>query len=464
MLNRARAANCYGASACSSALKAKPVFDCNIIIYHCPILVNLHLVFAALNGSACNALNNVGREVPRPPFPLLPPLYSEEGEGKRVSAQFSSFQPLADFEERLPLSPYYGESKRIDGIVSRDRAADYAYIQVNFPLIHYLAFDCDSHDAAIRPAEMGLPGPTLSVITPDTGRAHLLYQLLQPIPRRRKSGKTSSLLRDVMAGYTTILEADKCITTERQLVKNPLSREWRVLEGHKPFSLSELMEYVPQEIKRESKSEIPGRRIGGESLAQTRARMALDARKVPDSRNCCIFENARFYAYRVVADHSSYESLLNAVLDYIEDMNEKQVPDHFPGKGKILKYGELRSTAKSIAGYTFAKRSQFSKVDRGAMGFQPLEELHLKGKEYEAELRRRSSLSAQHTNRKRKEATREKIKCGVHLCIKHGIDVKPDNIATLGQVSRRAVYNYMQLIRELTQKESFCHGLPTINI
>lgn len=88
------------------------------------------------------------------------------------------------------------------------------------------------------------------------------------------------------------------------------------------------------------------------------------------------------------------------------------------------------------------------------MGFQPLEELHLKGDEYSRELSRRSTLSAQHTNEKRKEATRQKIRDAVHLCIKRGIDVKADNIATLGRVSRATVYRHMELVRELTQGKS----------
>ena len=197
-----------------------------------------------------------------------------------MSGKLSSFLPLSEFEERLPRNPYYGESKQIDGILCRDRARNFPYIQVNFPVIHYLAFDCDSHDAAIRPAEMDLPAPTLSVIAPHTGRGHLLYQLFEPIPRRRKSQKTTALLSDVISGYTAMLEADKTITTELQLVKNPLSDEWHVLEGHKPFSLSELIEYIPSEFKRKSKSEIPDRRVGIESLAKTCERMSLDANKV----------------------------------------------------------------------------------------------------------------------------------------------------------------------------------------
>lgn len=372
-----------------------------------------------------------------------------------MSGQLRSFQPLADFEERLPLNPYYGESKRIDGILCKDRARDRPYIQINFPVIHYLAFDCDSHDAAIRPAEMGLPGATLTVRTQETGYAYLLYGLLHPIPREGQTTKTSRLLRDVTAGFRTMLEADKCIVAERQLVKNPLCAQWDVLEGQKLFSLSELIEYVPEEIKPKGRSEIPARGSGIESLAETREHMALEDatyHNTPDSRNCSIFHNGRRFAYRIVSQHGSYDSLFEAILDYIEDVNDKQVGREFPGKGRILDYGELRSTAKSIAGYTFNNRGHFNGVDRGAMGFQPLEELHLKGAEYQGELSRRSTLSAQYTNQKRKEATRQKIREGVHLCIKRGIDVKPGNIASLGRVSRATVYNYMELVRELTQK------------
>lgn len=417
----------------------------------------LHLVFAVLKGSAYNARNNSGGKGPRHFFPLLLPYTARKARNEQVAGQLSAFRPLTDFEERLPLNPYYGESKQIDGVLPRDRARDYAYIQVNFPVIHYLIFDCDSHDAAIRPVEMDLPAPTLSIITPDTGRAHLLYQLFEPIPRKRESEKTGNLLADVISGYMVMLQADKCITTQLQLVKNPLSDRWDILEGHKPFSLSELVEYIPKRVKRESKSEIPARRTGIESLAETRERMALEDtayHNTPDSRNCVLFHNTRLYAYSIVAEHSSYQSLFKVVLAYVEDLNETQIPDHFSDEGKILNFGELRSTAKSIARFTFKNRANFNKVDRGVMNFQPLEELHLKGDEYNRELSRRNSLSAERTHGIRREGTRQKIREGVHLCIKHRIDVKADNIATLGRVSRATVYRHMELVRELTQEES----------
>lgn len=371
-----------------------------------------------------------------------------------MSARLNLFQPLTDFEERLPHHPYYGKDKKIDGILCRDRARNYPYIQINFPLLHYLCFDCDSDDAAFRPGAMGLPVPTLSVIAPETGHAHLLYELFDPIPRRGKSTETRALLRDVISGYKTRLEADRCISLQHQLIKNPLCTKWDVLEGPMPFSLSELVEFVPKEFERKSRPEISARRAGIESLAETRERMALEDGKIPDSRNCSIFENSRIYAYSVVAEHSSYQSLFRAVLDYIENLNDNQIPDCFPGKGKIPSPRELKDTAKSIAGFTFRNRANFSKVDRGVMGFQPLEELHLEGGEYSRELSRRNRLSAERTHGIRKERTREKIKDATYLCIRRGIDLKPENIGTLAGVSRRTVYNHMKLVRELTEDES----------
>lgn len=212
--------------------------------------------------------------------------------------QIEVFEPLTEFEANLPKKPYYGYAKRIDGIMPKARARDQNYIQVNFPVTHYLCFDCDFPGAAIRPAEVDLPKPTLTVITPDSKRAHLMYQLREPIPRRRKSRKTSRLLADVISGYKSMLQADRCITTQRQLVKNPLSEAWEVIEGHSPFFLWELIEYVPQEVKRENRSDVPDGPAGVESLAQTRAKI-----DTPDSRNCSIFHNARLYAYSTVHKH-----------------------------------------------------------------------------------------------------------------------------------------------------------------
>ena len=348
------------------------------------------------------------------------------------------FEPLQDFEERLPYKPYCGKYKSNRFIMPKQQAKAMPYIQANFPAINYLPFDCDFKGAVNRAREMDLPQPTLTVITPGSGYAHLMYQLQYPIPRKH-SKATRGLMNHVIYSYKEMLRADKCITQPRQLVKNPLSPEWDVLVGHMAFTLYELAESIPGDLTEHKSFEPALEPVSVKPFEET-----LD----PNSRNCSLFQNARLYAYSVVNQHGGYDSLYDAVLSYIERLNDHEVPEHFPVK--ILKTGELRSIAKSISRWTWQNRSQFKSVSPGAMGFPSMK--GLSREQYEAEVARRRRMSAERTNDVRKEAIRAKIIQGVHRCMKHGYELSSDNISTAARVSRRTVYNYMDLVSEVAEE------------
>ena len=373
------------------------------------------------------------------PEKINPDRQDAEQEHRAVSVPaVNLFEPLKDFEDRLPHKPYCGRYKSNRFIMQKEQAKAMPYIQANFPVINYLPFDCDFTGAANRAHDMGLPEPTLTVITPGSGYAHLMYQLGQPIPRKH-SKATRGLMNRVIYGYKEMLCADKCITQPRQLVKNPLSPEWDVVVGHMAFTLYELAESIPNDLTEHRRCE-----PALEPVKVKRFEETLD----PNSRNCSLFQNARLYAYSTVNEHGGYDSLYDAVLRYIEHLNDDEVPEHFPVK--ILKTGELRSIAKSISKWTWRYRSRFESVSPGAMQFPPMNALS--SEEYKAEVARRRSLSAQRTNGIRTESTKRKIIEAVYLCWKHEKDVNVANISTLARVSKRTIYKYRELIEELEGK------------
>lgn len=312
------------------------------------------------------------------------------------------------------------------------------YIQVNYPGVSYLCFDCDYEWSEFKAEEVDLPGPTLSVVNPDNGYAHLFYQILDAIPRYH-SQATKSLLDDVIFAYNLMLRADKCITTQKQLVKNALSPRWEILEGYKPFTLSELAEYIPDDLKWISKA--------FEKPQETAAVKPFEETLDPGSRNCSLFDSASPYAYAVVKQHGSYESLLEAVLERVEYLNDVEIPKYFPEK--ILSLNELSCIARSIAGWTWDHRRLFGNVDAGAMGFEPMS--GLSKTQYEAEVKRRQSLAAERTHDLRREETKKKLLGGVHLCYKNGLEMTPENISTAAGISRRTVYNYLDLVEALIE-------------
>lgn len=155
---------------------------------------------------------------------------------------------LTSFFEFLPERPYCSADKRLTKdkrFLPKEKAAEYAYIQANHPsVIRIIAYDCDYSGAALRAQEMGIAEPSITAITPETGRAHPLY-FIDPIAPRTASKKSKALLRDVIEAYKDLLCADRVITTQRMLVKNPLHPRWNLILG-KEHTLREMAEYIPQ--------------------------------------------------------------------------------------------------------------------------------------------------------------------------------------------------------------------------
>jgi len=358
-----------------------------------------------------------------------------------MAGQVQLFEPLRDFEARLPERPYCSGSKSFAFIRPKEQAKRLPYIQVNYPAISYLCFDYDREWSEFQTEEVDIPGPTLSVVNPDNGHAHLFYQILDPIPRYH-SAKTSKLLDDVIFAYNLMLRADRCITAQKQLVKNALSPMWEVKEGYKPFTLSELAEYIPHDLAWVSKA--------FEKQEETLTVKPFEETLDPGSRNCSLFDSARLYAYSVVSEHGSYESLFSDVLDHIHHLNDEEIPKYFPEK--ILSLNELKHTAKSVAGFTWDNRSRFRGVDNGAMGFEPIE--GLSREEYEAEVKRRRRLSAERTHDLMREETRKKLLRGVYLCLKRGLELTPGNIGAAARVSRKSVYRHIDFVRGLIREVS----------
>jgi hypothetical protein len=348
---------------------------------------------------------------------------------------------LQRFRDYLPYNPYCSRSKRLEYIQDKEAAASFPYVQINYPIIRYVVFDLDYAGSALAASDHELPHPTLAVVNRENGHSHCMYELLKPLPRKH-SRSTRLLLRDVTGAYGDILCADKCITTQKQLVKNPLHIQWDVIcpTGYGGvFTLSELAEYIPVEWKRarDNTRKFPATR-------DTKVR-TFEETYNPISRNCSLFENGRYYAYSIVCQCSSYDELYGHVLDWIGGLNETKVPRYFPAK---LPYSELRSIARSIASWTYDHRTSFMKVDvnEGAMGFPSMKGTVWTRGDYQREVRRRRRLAAKRTNEVRREATKRKIADAVEQCRGNGLEPSARVVSELSGVPLRTVYNYKELL------------------
>lgn len=256
--------------------------------------------------------------------------------------------PKKTFLERLPYRPYCTDifSK---GLLVRPTATavSHRYIQPNPPeQIAWLVFDVDRDNAALAWEDAGLPPPTITVVNPANGHAHLFYGLQSPVatgPRARQA--PIRFCRAIIDAFRMKLKAD--LAYPGLVAKNPLHETWRVVWIPKLYELGELHEYV--------------------ELVNLPSRSHEDALA---GRNSTLFDRVRRWAYTVVVDFKqsigSAERWQEAVIRRTAELNDFEPP---------LPASEVRSIGKSVARGTWrgfdAKRFSEKQAARGRKGGRP---------------------------------------------------------------------------------------------
>lgn len=202
------------------------------------------------------------------------------------------------FESRLPKRPYCTDDLET-GLLIRDpkRACRARYIQANSPWLRcWLLFDVDHETSGGRPPALqllghqndpsgalawedaGLPEPSWTTVSPETGNAHLSYGLDAPVlmgqhdrahPMRYLAAVEEAMAKKLRSddGYSGLI------------TKNPKHSHWRVLWGRRLYTLGELEEWLelPKFVKKKSDPERYG--VG---------------------RNVSTFDHVRYQAYPAV--------------------------------------------------------------------------------------------------------------------------------------------------------------------
>lgn len=237
---------------------------------------------------------------------------------------------LVRFRELLPRRPYCTDDLSIGLVIrSRDQAARCRYIQPNPPaLACWLVFDVDRPYAVLAWEDANLPPPNLTVMNEANGHAHLLYALAVPICTS-PSGRSHPLryAAAIEAAYVARLGADPGYS--QLITKNPLRGDcWRVRCLYSAsYSLTHLADWVDlHQPVREP-----------DSIAQGLG------------RNCLLFDQLRFWAYRHVLEYhavGSYTAWIVDVLSKAESLNTFRVP---------LPFSEIKATAKSVGKYCWQR-------------------------------------------------------------------------------------------------------------
>lgn len=256
-------------------------------------------------------------------------------------------QAQETFLARLPRRPYCSDDLTTGlRIRPAETALRHRHIQPNAPLaVSWLVFDLDYALAALAWEKANLPPPTVSMVNPENGHAHLAYGLVTPVA-------TGDAARDapiryaagIQAAYRASLGADNGYAG--LIAKNPFHPTWRAHWVNKLYDLGELAEYVTLPKR------LPAREHSGLF------------------RNCSLFDELRAWAYqwvRVYKKNGATQSQWrDAVSGQAERLNQFDVP---------LADSEVHAVAKSVAKWVWQRFSDdaFSALQsaRGKLGGRP---------------------------------------------------------------------------------------------
>ena len=231
------------------------------------------------------------------------------------------------FREHLPRKPYYTDDFGTGlHIASREKAAKARYIQPNGPTqLRWLLYDVDRPGAALDWHDLNAPPPTIAVMNPRNGHAHLLYLLEEPVCKS-PAGRSGPLryAAAVDCALREKLDADRGYSG--LICKNPLCPEaWGVTvwEGT-PYGLGDLDSWVDLNAYQDKRKRLPDYGLG---------------------RNCNLFDKTRHWAYRAIRQGwpDDLERWFEAVHARAKGYNA-QFEDPLPAN-------EVKHTAWSIARY-----------------------------------------------------------------------------------------------------------------
>jgi hypothetical protein len=329
---------------------------------------------------------------------------------------------LRDFEDNLAIKPYC--SQALHGLIirSKAKAVNYPYIQPNHACkITWMVFDVDrGWKSALSFLDADLPEPNIITKNPENGNCHLFYRLEQPVWTHATAGiKAQAYYKAIKTGLTTRIGADQGYSG--LISKNPLNDKWFTTELHSgQFPLLTLADRADLRWKTESERIIDEMEAANSLLG----------------RNCTLFDALRFHSYAKV---NAYRTLnMSRVYDMWLKSVESEAEAINRGFKEALSLSEIRATAKSVAKWTWNNYNPSEQINRGKMGFgETRHNFNFAAPMLpEQEIKRRQSLSAELTNKHRKENTELQIKQAIERLNANGEKVTKAKVAKITGLDR----------------------------
>ena len=338
---------------------------------------------------------------------------------------------IIHFLANLPPKPYCSDDLRRLNIRPAKTAMKYAYIQPNDPYnTRWVVFDMDLGADSFHQFEDKMTAtPNLIVQNPENLNCHYLYLLKNPV-WVKDTGKQApqAYLNAVKIAMTQQLGADNRYSG--LICKNPLNTQWRTTELYsRPYSLDDMGKYLDLTLP---------------SIERDRAKAEKGlVNAVINGRNDHLFTVLRLFAYERIAVYNGLLGSIGSSKAFAMWQNaiDKEATRINTDFANVLPLSEVKSTAKSVSRWVWEHYEAGEKVQRGKMGFGETRHNYNFNAPMlpEEERKRRQSLSAELTNKHRKENTELKIKQAIERLKANGEKVTKAKVAEMTKLHRNAI-------------------------
>lgn len=209
----------------------------------------------------------------------------------------------------------------------RDEAIKRRYIALNEVFKAYICLDLDVPGSAYLYSDKNLPPPTITTISRDSGRCHLLYKLKAPVSYTEASRRRPQRLFEVTdSALTRAFQADEGYAG--RFTKNPLHPDWAVITNPVAYDLEDFQEWIDIQAKPTLK------------IQNTKG------------RNSTLFDDLRLWAYTAHQYFNGFEQWQGAVEERATTLNAS-LPEPLPVK-------EALSVARSVLNWVWRNRGRIT--------------------------------------------------------------------------------------------------------
>lgn len=315
------------------------------------------------------------------------------------------------FFKTLPRTPYAMPDKGAGCFVcSKQAALRMPYLQPNHPnLAHWLVIDLDRSEFEPWLAA-GVVEPNIVALNPENGHCHLFYAIDGVCTSLQGRRQPMEYLAAIQRAMTLALGGDPSYTGF--LCKNPFHARWLTRERHTA---------VYPLCKLEGRLDLQHRHWGRQQ--------ALAADHFALGRNCALFHRLRYWSYQTVWEYraeGSFEHWLSTCLNQAAALNDFAQP---------LGYGELKSTARSVAKWTWQNYFGKGNKRKGIMAKQ-LQERRI------VDLKEKEQAGATFTAQLKRQQTEEKIIEVIGELIRLGKKVSKAEVGRRTGLHRKSLERY----------------------